>query len=79
MELYALRQVLEVHAASQIPLPCRRRGWRLVAVQRKHDAAVADGDARRVFRSNQRSQALAPSPPPTSSDTEFGSTMAASP
>ena len=55
MELYALRQVLEVHAASQIPLPVpQARLAALVAVQRKHDAAVADGDARRVFRSNQR-------------------------
>ena len=34
--------------------PCRRRGWRRWWPQRKHDAAVADGDARRVFRSNQR-------------------------
>ena len=55
MELYALRQVLEVHAASQIPLPVpQARLAALVAVQREHDAAVADGDARRVFRSNQR-------------------------
>ena len=47
MELYALRQVLEVHAASQIPLPVpQARLAALVAVQRKHDAAVADGDAR---------------------------------
>ena len=50
MELYALRQVLEVHAASQIPLPVpQARLAALVAVQREHDAAVADGDARRVF------------------------------
>ena len=55
MELYALRQVLEVHAASQILLPVpQARLAALVAVQREHDAAVADGDARRVFRSNQR-------------------------
>ena len=55
MELYALRQVLEVHAASQIPLPVpQARLAALVAVQREHDAAVADGDTRRVFRSNQR-------------------------
>ena len=55
MELYALREVLEVHAASQMPLPVpEARLAALVAVQREHDAAVAEGDARRVFRSNQR-------------------------
>ncbi|WP_417221714.1 GntR family transcriptional regulator [Achromobacter spanius] len=55
MELYALREVLEVHAASQMPLPVpEARLAALVIVQREHDAAVADGDARRVFRSNQR-------------------------
>ncbi|WAI82168.1 MULTISPECIES: GntR family transcriptional regulator [Achromobacter] len=55
MELYALREVLEVHAASQIPLPVpEARLAALVMVQREHDAAVTDGDARRVFRSNQR-------------------------
>ncbi|MGE8690581.1 MAG: GntR family transcriptional regulator [Achromobacter sp.] len=55
MELYALREVLEVHAASLIPLPVPpARLAALMAVQREHDAAVADGDARRVFRSNQR-------------------------
>ncbi|KGD92307.1 GntR family transcriptional regulator [Achromobacter sp. RTa] len=55
MELYALREVLEVHAASLIPLPVPpARLAALIAVQREHDAAVADGDARRVFRSNQR-------------------------
>lgn len=55
MELYALREVLEVHAASQMPLPVpEARLAALVMVQREHDAAVADGDTRRVFRSNQR-------------------------
>lgn len=55
MELYALREVLEVHAARQMPLPVSEaRLAALVAVQREHDAAVAAGDARRVFRSNQR-------------------------
>ncbi|KOQ18317.1 GntR family transcriptional regulator, partial [Achromobacter xylosoxidans] len=55
MELYALREVLEVHAASLMPLPVPpARLAALTAVQREHDAAVADGDARRVFRSNQR-------------------------
>ena len=54
LELYALREVLEVHAASLMPLPVpQARLAALVAVQREHDAAVADGDARRVFRSNQ--------------------------
>ncbi len=55
MELYALREVLEVHAASLMPLPVPpARLAALTAVQREHDAAVADGDARHVFRSNQR-------------------------
>lgn len=55
MELYALREVLEVHAASLMPLPVpQARLAALIAVQREHDAAVAEGDARRVFRSNQR-------------------------
>lgn len=55
LELYALREVLEVHAASLMPLPVPpARLEALTAVQREHDAAVAEGDARRVFRSNQR-------------------------
>ncbi|KAG0754133.1 hypothetical protein G6F22_021144 [Rhizopus arrhizus] len=64
MELYALREVLEVHAASQMPLPVpEARLAALVAVQREHDAAVADGDARRVFRSNQRQSRNTPGAP----------------
>ncbi|WP_251864076.1 GntR family transcriptional regulator [Achromobacter sp. Marseille-Q4962] len=54
-ELYALREVLEVHAAGLIALPVPpARLAALIAVQREHDEAVADGDAPRVFRSNQR-------------------------
>ncbi|WP_454737840.1 GntR family transcriptional regulator [Cupriavidus necator] len=54
LELYALREVLECHAASLIavPVPAARLAP-LVAVQKQHDAAVAAGDARAVFRINQ--------------------------
>ncbi|KWR77185.1 GntR family transcriptional regulator [Cupriavidus sp. IDO] len=55
MELYALREVLECHAAGQIALPVpAARLDTLVAVQQRHDAAVAAGDARAVFRINQQ-------------------------
>ncbi|GAB7542080.1 GntR family transcriptional regulator [Cupriavidus sp. 8B] len=55
MELYALREVLETHAASLIALPVpAARLQALVAVQQEHDVAVAAGDARAVFRINQR-------------------------
>lgn len=55
MELYALREVLEAHAASLIALPVPPvRLQALVSVQQEHDAAVAAGDARAVFRINQR-------------------------
>ncbi|KAJ8136454.1 hypothetical protein OY671_010333, partial [Metschnikowia pulcherrima] len=55
MESYASREVSEVHAASSMPSPVPpARSAASTAVQREHDAAVADGDARHVFRSNQR-------------------------
>lgn len=55
MDLYDLRELLETRAAERIALPVdEARLAALVAVQREHDAAVAAGDARRVFRSNQR-------------------------
>lgn len=54
LELYALREVLECHAAAQIDLPVPpARLAPLAAVQKQHDAAVAAGDARAVFRINQ--------------------------
>ncbi|MDQ8032130.1 GntR family transcriptional regulator [Bordetella genomosp. 1] len=55
MELYALRELLEARAASLIPLPVApARLEPLIAIQREHDAAVAAGDARHVFRCNHQ-------------------------
>ncbi len=55
VELYALRELLETRAAGQIPLPAPPQALEaLVGIQREHDAAVSAGDARGVFRSNQR-------------------------
>lgn len=52
-ELWALRALLETQAARQIPLPVSPDALAaLVDIQRRHDDAVADGDARRVFREN---------------------------
>lgn len=54
-ELYAMRELLEVHAAAIMPLPVpEARLAALIAIQRAHDEAVSDGDARRVFRCNQQ-------------------------
>lgn len=54
-ELYHLRSLLETEAARLIPLPPSDADLaQLVAVQRQHDAAAAAGDARRLFRLNQR-------------------------
>ncbi|OZI75197.1 GntR family transcriptional regulator [Bordetella genomosp. 12] len=55
VELYALRELLETRAAAQIPLPVPAQSLQeLIGIQREHDAAVSLGDARAVFRSNQR-------------------------
>lgn len=52
-ELYELRGLLETQAAQRIRMPVApERLDRLIAIQRLHDAAVDDGDARRVFRAN---------------------------
>ncbi|MEF7613197.1 GntR family transcriptional regulator [Aquincola sp. MAHUQ-54] len=52
-ELYALRSLLETEAARLIPLPAGKAGVQALAeIQQAHDAAVAAGDARGVFRSN---------------------------
>jgi DNA-binding GntR family transcriptional regulator len=52
-ELYALRALLETHAASRIPFPVERAKLdELKALQAQHDDAAAHGDLRRVFRVN---------------------------
>lgn len=55
VELYALREVLECHAAALIVMPVPpQRLQALIDVQQRHDAAVAAEDARAVFRINQQ-------------------------
>jgi DNA-binding GntR family transcriptional regulator len=52
-QIYAVREILERAAAADIPLPLA--GARLASIeaaQRRHDAAVAAGDAKAVFRAN---------------------------
>lgn len=52
-ELYEVRTMLETEAARRIdPQLVASRLDRLIAIQTQHDAAVAAGDARRVFRVN---------------------------
>jgi DNA-binding GntR family transcriptional regulator len=52
-QIYSVREVLERAAASQIPLPLDRPVLAgLEAIQKRHDAAVARGDGREVFRVN---------------------------
>ena len=52
-ELYELRGMLEVEAARKIPLPVPPESLdRLTSIQQQHDAAVAEGNARLVFRIN---------------------------
>jgi DNA-binding GntR family transcriptional regulator len=54
VELYALREVLECHAAGLIDMPVPpQRLQALIDVQQHHDAAVAAEDPRAVFRINQ--------------------------
>ncbi|WP_236904037.1 GntR family transcriptional regulator [Comamonas serinivorans] len=49
-ELYDLRSLLEVEAARQIALPLAPQALdELVAIQHRHDEAVAQGHAREVF------------------------------
>lgn len=53
LELYGLRSLLEVEAVRQIALPVDPEALAaVVAIQEQHDAAVACGDARQVFRIN---------------------------
>jgi DNA-binding GntR family transcriptional regulator len=52
-QIYAVREILERAAASQIPLPLRGAAYdRIGAAQRRHDDAVEAGDAKAVFRAN---------------------------
>lgn len=52
-QIYAVREVLERAAAADIPLPLdRARLAAIEAAQRRHDGAVAAGDAKAVFRAN---------------------------
>ena len=52
-ELYALRSLLEVEAARQISMPVAAdKLAHLEGIQAEHDAAVQQGDARKVFRIN---------------------------
>jgi DNA-binding GntR family transcriptional regulator len=52
-QIYAVREILERAAAAQIPLPLdRRRLAAIEAAQRRHDAAIAEADAKAVFRAN---------------------------
>ncbi|CAL9373211.1 hypothetical protein SUDANB6_00903 [Streptomyces sp. enrichment culture] len=52
-DIYAVRELLEVHCASAIELPVpAERLEQLTGIQRRHDAAVAAGDLRGIVRSN---------------------------
>lgn len=52
-QIYAVREILERAAASQIPLPLERSKLeRIEEAQRKHDDAIARLDAKAVFRAN---------------------------
>jgi DNA-binding GntR family transcriptional regulator len=52
-QIYAVREILERGAAAQIPTPLdRKRLAAIEAAQRRHDEAIAAGDAKAVFRAN---------------------------
>jgi DNA-binding GntR family transcriptional regulator len=52
-QLYDLREMLEMNAASMIPLPLGEAALQILrTIQREHDAAVKSGDLKRVFRAN---------------------------
>jgi DNA-binding GntR family transcriptional regulator len=52
-QIYAVRVILERGAAAQIPMPLdRKRLAAIEAAQRRHDEAIAAGDAKAVFRAN---------------------------
>lgn len=53
VQIYAVRAILERAAAAQIPLPLDKATYAAIdAIQKRHDAAVARGDAKEVFRVN---------------------------
>jgi DNA-binding GntR family transcriptional regulator len=52
-QIYAVREILERAAASQVRFPLQRTVLQgIEAAQRRHDAAVEAGDAKAVFRAN---------------------------
>jgi DNA-binding GntR family transcriptional regulator len=52
-QIYAVRAILERAAAEQMPLPLGRTALKTIeAAQAEHDAAIAAGDAKAVFRAN---------------------------
>lgn len=52
-QIYAVRRILERAAAEQMPLPLNKAElWAIEAAQRRHDTAIAAGDAKAVFRAN---------------------------
>ncbi len=52
-QIYAVREILERAAAAQFTLPLKKQTYQEIeSAQRRHDAAVEDGDAKAVFRAN---------------------------
>jgi DNA-binding GntR family transcriptional regulator len=52
-QIYAVREILERAAAAQMVIPLGKPQYEAIeAAQRRHDAAVEAGDAKRVFRAN---------------------------
>lgn len=52
-QLYAVRTMLETNAASLIPMPLEAAVLEeLRGIQRRHDAAIKEGDLKKVFRAN---------------------------
>jgi len=52
-QIYAVREILERAAAAQFNLPLEKRLYQAIeGAQRRHDTAVAAGDAKAVFRAN---------------------------
>jgi DNA-binding GntR family transcriptional regulator len=53
IDLYTVRDILETNCARQIPLPVASEKLNeLVALQKQHDAAVAESNLRSAFRAN---------------------------
>ena len=52
-QIYSVRAILERAAAAQMPLPMKKAQLQAIeAAQRRHDAAIAAGDPKAVFRAN---------------------------